>query len=162
MSISVGEKIPEANLMVIGENGPEYISLLKEISGTNAVIFGVPGAFTPTCNNSHLPSFVNNLPALKEKGVKKVICISVNDPFVLRAWEKSMKIDRDSIMLLGDPRGEFIAKIGMEFSAEGAGLLNRSKRFTILSVNGVVKTVEVESNPGVCDTTSAETLMSKL
>ncbi|MCY4445088.1 MAG: peroxiredoxin [Rhodobacteraceae bacterium] len=162
MTISVGDRIPEAQLMILGDDGPEEVSLYDKIQGQNVVIFGVPGAFTPTCTHSHFPSFIDNHKALRAKGVSKVICIAANDPFVLNAWALSLKSEEKNLLILGDPDGEFIAKIGMEFSAPQAGLYKRSKRFSMYAVNGQVKIINIESEPGVCELTSAETLLNQI
>ncbi|MCY4099941.1 MAG: peroxiredoxin [Rhodobacteraceae bacterium] len=162
MEVSIGSRLPEAKLMQFGLKGPEEVSLNELIGGENVVIFAVPGAFTPTCSVSHVPSFVRNASKLSDKGITKIICISVNDPFVLQAWEKNLDIKESGILLLGDAEGEFIRAIGMEFSAPAVGLVGRSKRFTMYVEDGVVKQLNVESNPGVCEISAAETLLKQI
>lgn len=162
MEISIGSKLPEAKLLRFGLNGPEEVSLNEMIGGENVVIFAVPGAFTPTCSVSHVPSFVRNAKKLTEKGITKIICISVNDPFVLNAWEKDLGVREAGIQLLGDSEGTFIKAIGLEFSAPAAGLVGRSKRFTMYVEDGVVKQLNIESSPGVCEISAAETLLEQI
>ncbi len=162
MEISIGSRLPEAKLLQFGLKGPEEVSLNELIGGEKVVIFAVPGAFTPTCSVSHVPSFVRNAEKLADKGITKIICISVNDPFVIQAWEKSLDVKKAGIQFLGDAEGSFIKAIGMEFSAPAVGLVGRSKRFTIYVEDCVVKQLNVEASPGVCEISAAETLLEQI
>ncbi len=162
MEISIGSTLPEAKLLQFGLKGPEEVSLQEKIKGKNVVIFAVPGAFTPTCSVSHVPSFIRNAKKLANKGVERIICVSVNDPFVMEAWHKSLNTGESGIELLGDPEGSFIEAIGMEFSAPAVGLVGRSKRFTMYVENSVVKQLNVESSPGVCEISAAENLLEQI
>ena len=162
MSISVGEKLPEATLLRMGENGPEQVSLSGLTSGKKVVIFGLPGAYTGTCSTAHVPSFVRNKAALDEKGVDAVICVSVNDPFVMKAWGEATGATAAGLHFLGDASGEFTKAIGLDFTAPPAGLYDRSKRYTLLAEDGVVKILNLEESPGVCELSAAETLLDQL
>lgn len=162
MSISAGDQLPEAKLVRIGEQGPEEVSLHALIKDRKVAIFAVPGAFTPTCTDSHMPSFINESKALADAGVEQVICIAVNDPFVLKAWDDATKAAEAGVMVLGDPDCSFTKAIGMNFDFPPAGLYGRSSRYAMLVENGRVAIVNVEASPGVCDISSAATLLEHI
>ncbi len=162
MVITVGNRIPEAKLMTIGEDGPKEVSLTGLVEGQKVVIFAVPGAYTPTCSNAHVPSFKQNRDKLAAKGISRIICVSVNDPFVMKSWSEHLAAEENGITMLGDPDGKFIEAIGMSFSAPPAGLYNRSKRFTMYLEDGEVKQLNVESEPGICELSAAETLLEQI
>ena len=156
MKIKEGEKLPDAKVFVL-EKDPKELSIIDIIGNDRVIIFGLPGAFTPTCSAKHLPGFVLATDELKEKKIKKVICISVNDPFVMDAWGKSQKLN-DEIILLADVKGEFTKKIGAEFNWRGWGL--RSMRYTMLLENEEIKKLVVEE--GKCELTAAENFLSEI
>ena len=162
MTISIGDKLPSTSMMKIGEDGHEVVALDEILAGCRVVLFAIPGAYTPTCTLSHLPSFVRNMSALKEAGIDKVICISVNDPFVMQAWSISVNAADAGIEMLADTDGTFTRSIGMEFSAPPAGLIGRSKRYTMLLNDGIVEQFNIEESPAVCEITAAETLISQI
>ncbi|AUJ65052.1 peroxiredoxin [Aestuarium zhoushanense] len=162
MSISVGDKLPEATLLRMGENGPEQVALSGLTAGKKVVIFGLPGAYTGTCSTAHVPSFVRNKAALDEKGVDAVICVSVNDPFVMKAWGEATGATAAGLHFLGDASAEFTKAIGLDFTAPPAGFYDRSRRFTLLAEDGVVKILNLEESPGVCELSAAETLLDQL
>lgn len=162
MSISVGDKLPEATLLRMGENGSEQVALSGLTAGKKVVIFGLPGAYTGTCSTAHVPSFVRNKAALDEKGVDAVICVSVNDPFVMKAWGEATGATAAGLQFLGDASAEFTKAIGLDFTAPPAGLYDRSKRYTLLAEDGVVKIINLEESPGVCELSAAETLLDQL
>lgn len=159
MTIETGDVLPGATLLRLGEAGPEAVSLGDKMKGRKIVIFGLPGAYTGVCSTAHVPSFIRVLDKLKEKGVEEVICVSVNDPFVLKAWGEATGATAAGITLLGDADGAFTAAIGMGFSAPGAGLLNRSARYAMIVEDGVVKVLNKESSPGVCDISGGEAIL---
>ena len=162
MTISVGDKLPGANLLRMGENGPESVDLAAKLAGRKVVIFGLPGAYTGVCTTAHVPSFMRNMDKLAAKGVAEVICISANDPFVLKAWGEATGAAAAGITFLGDAQSEFIKAIGLDFSAPPAGLINRSKRYALLAEDGVVKVLQVEDSPGTCTISGGEALLDAM
>ena len=162
MTISVGDKLPGANLLRMGENGPESVDLGAKLAGRKVVIFGLPGAYTGVCTTAHVPSFMRNMDKLAAKGVAEVICISANDPFVLKAWGEATGAAAAGITFLGDAQSEFIKAIGLDFSAPPAGLINRSKRYALLAEDGVVKVLQVEDSPGQCSISGGEALLDAM
>lgn len=162
MPISVGETLPGATLMTLGAEGPEAVALQDKLSGRKVVIFGLPGAYTGTCSTAHVPSFIRNVDAFKEKGVDEIICVSVNDPFVLDAWSKDTGAGEAGISMLGDCEAAFTKAIGMDFSAPPVGLIDRSLRYALYAEDGVVKVLQQEENPGVCDVSGGESLLDAI
>ncbi len=162
MPISTGDKLPEATLMQIGADGPEPVSLAEKTQGRKVVIFAVPGAFTPTCHQAHVPSFIRTHDQFTANGVDEIICVSVNDPFVVRAWGEATGAEEAGITMLADPQAEFTKAIGMDFSAPPAGLMDRSKRYAMLVDDGVVTLLHEEENPGACETSAGEGLLAAM
>ena len=162
MAIGVGDKVPGANLVQMGAEGPEAVDLGAKLAGRSVVIFGLPGAYTGTCTTAHVPSFMRNMDALKAKGVDEVICVSVNDPFVMAAWGESTGATAAGISMLGDAVADLTKGIGMEFSAPPAGLIDRSKRYAMHVVDGEVKVMHAEENPGVCDISGGEAMVDAI
>ena len=160
--IDVGQKLPGAAFLRVGENGPESIDLAKKLPGKKVVVFGVPGAYTGVCTTAHVPGFIRAKDEFGKKGIDEIICISVNDPFVMDAWGKATGAAEAGITMLADPGADFIKAIGMNFSAPPAGLIDRSKRFSMLVEDGVVKVLHVEESPGVCEISAAETLLAEV
>ena len=160
MTVSVGEKLPEATLLAMGDGGPAEVNLADKTGGRKVAIFAVPGAFTPTCNNVHLPSFVNNHDALIEKGIDEIICVAVNDPFVMEAWGQSTGAADAGITLLCDHDGSFTRSIGLDFTAEAFGLHGRSLRYSMVVEDGVVRLLNVEDSPSVCEISSGQELLA--
>ncbi|MBO9472815.1 peroxiredoxin [Shimia sp. R10_1] len=162
MTISVGDKIPEGTLMKVGAEGPEPVGVEALTAGRKVILFGLPGAFTSTCSSAHLPSFMRNMDAFKEKGVDEVICLSVNDPFVMDAWDKNTQAAEAGVTLLADPSGALTVAMGLDFSVPEIGFVNRSKRYAALLEDGIVKVLNVEESPGTCDISAGETMLSAL
>ncbi len=162
MTISTGDTLPEAELLKLGKSGPETVNLASLSKGRKLVIFAVPGAFTPTCSAAHVPSFIRTKAGFDAKGVDEIICISVNDPFVLKAWGEATGATEAGITLLGDAQGAFTKAIGMDFDAPPAGLLSRSKRYAMVVEDGKVTVLHVEENPGTCELTAGESLLAAL
>ena len=156
MKIKEGEKLPDSKLFIIDE-GHKEISTREILNKDKVILFGLPGAFTPTCSNKHLPSFLNSTQELKKKNIKKIFCISINDPFVMEAWGQSYNL-KDQLTLLADAKGDFTKSIGAEFNWRGWGL--RSKRYTMLLENGIVKKLVEEE--GKCELTAAENFLKKI
>ena len=161
MKIKEGEKIPNSRVFILSKEGPKEIHLGDFIGGEKVILFGIPGAFTPTCSAKHLPGFINSMDEIKKKRIKKVICVSVNDPFVMAAWGKSHNV-QEKIEMLGDPRGEFTKSIGAELDLNARGLGIRSARYTMLIESGAVKKVVEEEVAGKCEITSAENFLKKI
>ena len=162
MTISAGMKIPDASLYKMGENGPETVELSSLTAGRKVVLFALPGAYTGTCSTAHVPSFIRNIDALKAKGVDEVICISVNDPFVMGAWGEATGATAAGIVMLGDSQSAFTKAAGMEFSAPPAGLIDRSKRYALMAEDGVIKVLHAEENPGVCERSGGEAMLEAI
>ncbi|MGO4851973.1 peroxiredoxin [Phaeovulum sp. W22_SRMD_FR3] len=162
MSISEGSKLPGASLLKIGANGPEAVDLEATLAGRKVVIFAVPGAFTGTCTTAHVPSFIRTKGKFDDKGVDEVICLSVNDPFVMKAWGESTGATEAGITMLADAEGAFTAAIGMDFSAPPAGLIGRSARYAMLVEDGEVKVLHREESPGTCEISGGEALLAAI
>ena len=160
MKIKEGEKLPNSKVFILSKDGPKEISMGEIVGQDKVILFGLPGAFTPTCSTKHLPGFVNSMDEIEKKDIKKVICISVNDPFVMDAWGKSHNV-HEKIIMLGDPRGEFTKSIGAELDLNARGLGIRSTRYTMLVENGTVKKFVEEEVAGKCEITSAENFLKK-
>lgn len=162
MTIQIGARLPEATLLRIGETGPEAVPLAERLRGRKVAIFAVPGAFTPTCHSAHVPSFIRSREALAAKGVEEIICISVNDPFVMKAWGEATGATAAGITMLADPDASFTRAIGMAFDAPPAGLHARSKRYAMLVEDGVVKVLNLEASPGACEISAGEALLERI
>lgn len=162
MTISIGDSLPDASLLRIGDNGPESISMAEKLKGRKVVIFGLPGAFTGTCTSAHMPSFVRTKDDFDAKGVDEVICVAVNDPFVVAAWGDSTGGTAAGITLLADSASEFTKAVGMNFTAEPVGFYDRSKRYALYAEDGVVRVLNLDENPGVCDTTAGEAMLDAI
>lgn len=162
MAISAGEALPEVNLVQMGAEGPEPVALADKVKGRKVVIFAVPGAFTPTCHSAHVPSFVRTKDQFDAKGVDEIICVSVNDPFVMKAWGEATGATAAGITMLADPQSEFTKAIGMDFDAPPAGLMGRSLRYAMIADDGKVSVMQAEENPGVCDVSGGESLLDAL
>lgn len=162
MAISTGEKLPEATLVQIGDEGPAPVSMAERTAGRKVVVFAVPGAFTPTCHSAHVPSFVRTKDQFDAKGVDEIICVSVNDPFVMKAWGEATGATAAGITLLADPLSAFTTAIGMNFDAPPVGLMARSKRYAMLVEDGTVTLFQEEENPGVCDVSGGEALLDAM
>ncbi len=162
MTISAGDKLPEANLVKMGADGPESVSLSEHAKGKKIVIFAVPGAFTPTCHSAHVPSFIRTKDGFAAKGVDEIICVSVNDPFVMNAWGEATGATAAGITMLGDAESVFTKAVGMDFDAPPAGLIARSKRYAMLVEDGTVTKLHVEESPGVCEVSGGEALLAEL
>ncbi|WP_347139483.1 peroxiredoxin [Paracoccus sp. SSK6] len=161
MTITVGDKLPEGKLLRVGAGGPEAVDTADLAKGRVA-LFGVPGAFTGTCTNAHMPSFVRNADAFRDKGVDRIVCITVNDPFVADAWAKATGADTARIEVLADADGSVTRALGLNFDAPPAGLHGRCKRFAALLKDGVFEAVEVEDSPGQCTVSAGEALLEKV
>ena len=161
MAITEGADLPEASFVAVGANGPTAISLADKTRGRKVVIFAVPGAFTPTCHSAHVPSFIRTREGFTAKGVEEIICVSVNDPFVMKAWGEATGATEAGITMLSDASGEFTRAIGMNFDAPPVGLLARSKRYAMLVENGKILALNIEDSPGSCEISAGEALLTR-
>ena len=161
MAIKVGDRLPEAKFRVMGSEGPAVKSTGDIFKGKKVVLFAVPGAFTPTCSNNHLPGFLQNADAFKQKGIDTIAVTGVNDVFVMEAWKKASGAG-SKIEFLSDGNGEFAKAVGMDFDASGNGLGTRSKRYSMLVDDGVVKKLNVEEVAGKAEVSGAENLLNQI
>ena len=162
MTITTGDTLPNATLLVMGDEGPVSVTMADKTKGRKVVIFGLPGAYTSTCTTAHVPSFIRTAEAFKAKGVDEIICLSVNDPFVMKSWGDDTGAIAANITMLADAESEFTKAIGMNFSAGPVGFVERSKRYAMLVEDGVVKIFNEELGRGVCEISAGETLLDAI
>ena len=161
MTITVGERLPEATLIRKADDGFEDVSLSDFVKGRKVVLFGLPGAFTSTCSSSHLPSFMKTAEAFAGKGVEEIACVSVNDPFALDAWRESTGADKAGITMLADSAAQLTKALGVEFSVPALGFYDRSGRYAVVVDDGVVTHAMIDE-AGVCDVTRGEALLAAM
>lgn len=159
MTIAVGDKIPEVTLHHMTDDGPAKISTSEIFDGKKVLLFALPGAYTPTCSNSHLPSYVVNADEIKAKGVDTIACLSVNDAFVMGAWGEAS--NADNILMLADGSAKFTSAVGIELDLTDMGLGLRSDRYAMIVEDGVVTALNRE-NPGKLEVSDADTMMELL
>jgi len=159
MTIQVGDKLPKATMKVMGEKGPQDISTDDLFAGKKVVLFALPGAFTPTCSAAHLPGFVANADKIKAKGVDSVVCLSVNDAFVMSAWGEDK--NAEELIMLADGNGDFTSAVGLEMDGSAFGLGKRSQRYAMIAEDGVVTALNVEA-PGAFEVSSADAILALL
>ncbi len=161
MPIKVGDRLPNATFRVMTADGPKPKTTDEVFKGKKVVLFAVPGAFTPTCSKNHLPGFVKNADAIKGKGVDAIAVTSTNDAFVQDAWKKQSDPE-NKIDFLSDGNADFAKAIGLDLDATGMGLGIRSKRYSMLVEDGVVKSLNIEDAPGKADISGAENLLKQI
>ena len=159
MTIKVGDRIPSFTLHKATAEGPQPVDTDSFFAGRKVALFSVPGAFTPTCSARHLPSYVEKAGELKAKGVDEIACISVNDPFVMGAWNQ--RDGSQDITMLADGNGDFAAAVGLEMDGSKFGMGKRSQRYSMIVNDGVVEQLNVEQ-PGEYRASSAETMLDQL
>ena len=162
MTIKTGDSLPDSELLRLGDSGPEKVRLTELTAGRKVAIFGVPGAYTPTCSNEHVPSFVENKNKLSEGGIEDVICVSVNDPFVMKAWGDATGAGDAGIIMLADADASFTKSAGLEFTIADAGFYDRASRFSMIVDDGVVAAINVEESPGACGITRGDSLLDQI
>jgi len=160
MSIRIGERIPDAKLMTMTPEGVRSLETSEVFGGKRVVLFAVPGAFTPTCSDTHLPGYQLRAQEIKETGIDTIACVAVNDVFVMDAWGKARNVG-DEILMLADGNGDFTSALGLVLDGSGFGLGTRSQRYAALVDDGVVLRLEVEAGPGVT-VSAAEEMLSSL
>jgi peroxiredoxin len=161
MTIKVGDKLPSVTLRQVTPEGPKEITTDEFFRGRKIALFAVPGAFTPACSQRHLPGFVEKAGDIKAKGVDEVACVAVNDPAVLTAWGKDQKSE-GKVTMLADGSGDFARALGLDLDLTKGGLGMRSKRYSMLVDNGVVKSLNVEQSPGQVELSGAEAMLKAL
>ncbi len=160
MTIKVGDAIPSLTLYAFGADGPESVLTDDIFKGKKVVMFGLPGAFTPTCSAQHLPGYMAKAEALRAKGVDAIVCLSVNDAFVMGAWARDLEVG-DKVLLAGDGDGEFTRAAGLELDLTGKGMGVRCRRFSLIAEDGVVKVLNLEDG-GAFEVSSAEKMLEQL
>ena len=159
MALGQGDALPKVAVKVMGEKGPEDLNIGEFAADKKVVIFAVPGAFTPTCSAAHLPGFVANADKIKDKGVDAIICLSVNDAFVMNAWGSAQ--NAEELIMAGDGNGDFTAAMGLTLDGSGFGLGQRSSRYALIAENGVITQLNAEQG-GAFEVSSAEAIMEVL
>lgn len=160
MTITQGDPIPEATLTVMGPDGPQAVATGELLGTGRVVLFAVPGAFTPTCSIQHLPGYIRRADDILAKGVDRIVCMAVNDVFVMNAWGKSAGAD-GKVVMAADGNGEFTRALGLEMDASGFGMGKRSRRFALIAESGRVRDLYVEA-PGEFRVSSAEYVLDQL
>ncbi len=160
MAIQLGEKIPNATLKQLTKDGLQDVSTSELFAGKRVVLFAVPGAFTPVCSAKHLPGFIEKADALKSRGIDSIVCVSVNDAFVMDAWARAQNAG-DKVLVLADGNGDFARAMGLDFDGSGIGFGIRSQRYAAVVDDGIVKTLAVEK-PMQFEVSSAEAILESL
>ncbi|MEQ8483091.1 MAG: peroxiredoxin [Pseudomonadales bacterium] len=159
MAIKEGDRLPDATMHMMKDGRPTAVKTADLFGGKKVVVFAVPGAYTPTCSQAHLPGFVVHADDIKAKGVDSIVCISVNDAFVMDSWGKGA--NAEALVMVADGNGEFTKKLGLEMDGSGFGLGTRSQRYAMIVEDGVVKKLAVEA-PGKFEVSSAEAVLGAL
>ena len=161
MTIAVGDTIPDVTIRTMTASGPTPIQTAEILGTGTTVLFGVPGAFTPTCSDFHLPSYILRNEELRAKGVDTIACLSVNDAFVMGAWGEQQGVG-DSVMMLADGNGDFTRALGLEMDGSGFGLGTRSQRYAMILRDGVVEMISIETAGGSIEKSGAEAVLAAL
>jgi len=159
-TVQTGDRLPQGILTIAGPDGPEPKDVSELLGKGRVVLFAVPGAFTPTCSARHLPGYVENAAQFREKGVDRVVCMAVNDIFVMEAWAKQGQVN-DSVTMAADGNGDYTRALGLEMDASAFGMGKRSQRFALIANDGIVEAIMVES-PGEFRVSSAEYVLEQL
>ena len=160
MTIAVGDKLPEATLVEMTAEGPAPKTTTDMFGGRKVALFSVPGAFTPTCSAKHLPGYVEQADSFKSSGFDEIVCIAVNDAFVMGAWGKSQNAD-GKVSMLADGNGDFSKALGLEMDGKAYGMGMRGQRFSMIVEDGVVTTLNIEG-PGEFHVSSADHMLTQL
>ena len=161
MKYKVHDQIPDSEVFQLIDGSPKKSQINEFFKDNKSILLGMPGAFTSVCSNKHLPSYKDNIDKIRSKGVGKVFCISVNDPYVMNAWAKVSKVENEIIML-ADPFGHFADKLGALVNKDAKGLGMRSSRYTMIIKNKVIEYIAVEKETGICELSAADNVLSKL
>ena len=160
MTIKVGDRLPEATFTVMKDGKPSPLTTQELTKGRKVALFAVPGAYTPTCSARHLPGYKDKAAELRAKGVDAIACVSVNDVFVMNAWGKDQQVG-DDVLMLADGNGAFAKAVGLEMDGSGFGMGSRSKRYSMIVDDGVVKQLNVEQG-GEFNVSSADFMLGQL
>jgi glutaredoxin/glutathione-dependent peroxiredoxin len=160
MSIAVGDRLPQAIFLEKGVEGIVPVTGEALFAGRRVVLFGVPGAYTGTCSTRHVPSFIRVADALRAKGIDEIVCVAVNDPYVMAAWGEATGATKAGIRMLSDASAAFTRAMGLSFDNPYRGLISRSKRYTLLAEDGVVEVLNVEKSTGECELSAGETMLA--
>ncbi len=160
MTLAIGDKIPSVDLNIMTGDGPGGISTDDLFTGKTVAVFGLPGAFTRTCSAKHLPGFVDNADALRAKGIDDIVCISVNDPFVMDAWAKAQDVG-DKVLMVADGSAKFARAAGLDVDMSAKGFGVRCRRFSMVVEDGTVKNLNIDE-PGSFEITGAEVMLGQL
>ncbi|MEM8629887.1 MAG: peroxiredoxin [Pseudomonadota bacterium] len=161
MTLEVGARLPDAEFIEMGANGPETVTLSDLSKDRRIVLFALPGAFTSTCTAAHLPSFMRTEADFRDKGVQDIFCLSVNDPFVMGAWAESTGASKSGIRMICDPGAIFTKAVEMDFTVPSIGLYNRSNRYAVVIDDGEIIAANIDE-PNVCDVSTGEKLLEQL
>lgn len=160
MAIAVGEKVPSVSVMYMGAEGPSSTSTDELFGGKRVAVFGLPGAFTPVCSAQHLPGYVARADALKAKGIESIVCVSVNDPFVMQAWGEAHDVG-EKVVMIADATGDMTRAVGLELDLSDFGLGERSKRYSMIVDDGTVTSINVENSILDHDVSSVDNLLAQ-
>ena len=162
MTISVGDRLPDVTVTRATAEGPQQVRLGELTKGRKVVLFAVPGAFTRTCHKAHMPSFVRNSSAFRARGIDEILCVATNDPSVMHAWAVASGADEAGIGMLSDEKADLTTALGLEVAPAQLGQMMRSKRYSMLIDDGVVRELQVEESPGSCEISAGETLLERM
>jgi len=162
LTLKIGDTLPAGTFLKAEETGPAFVDAGEVFAGKRVALFGLPGAYTGTCSTLHVPSFIRVAPALRDKGVDAIVCISVNDPFVMAHWGETTGGTAAGITFLADSDGSFTKAIGMDYTVPQSGFFGRCKRFSAFVEDGVVKQMNIEQQRGVCEMSAGETLLDQI
>lgn len=162
MTLSIGDTLPDATFLEMGPDGPAKVTTADIAAMGKVALFALPGAYTGTCSTAHVPSFMAVMPELKAKGVDAVICLSANDPFVMKAWSDDTGAGAAGIRFLGDAAGDFAEAIGFELAVPDVGFVKRFKRLSMLLDSGKVVQLNVDAQPGQCEISAGQTLLAQI
>ena len=162
MKIHVGDKFPDSNLYIYNAGDMKKTNTYKIFDNKKIIVFGMPGAFTPTCSNYHIPSIIDQMKNLQKKGVYEIFCLVVNDIHVTKAWAEQTNAIKTGLKFITDPDGKLVNKLNLSFSAPEIGLINRSKRFCLILENLIIKQMFLETERGVCDVTLGKNILNQI
>lgn len=162
MPINVGDRLPDAKFRIMTSEGPKAKTTSEIFKGKKTVLFAVPGAFTPTCHKNHLPGFIQHAAVIKAKGVDQIAVTSVNDAFVMDAWKNASGAEGKIDLFLADGNAEFAKAIGLDVDASDAGRGIRSRRYSMIVEDGIVRSINIEEAPGKADISGADNLLTQL
>lgn len=162
MSIAIGDTLPDATLLRMTDTGPEHVTLDDRTKGRTVVMVGLPGPFSDTCTDAHIPSLIRARAALGENGVDEVICFAVIDPFVMKAWAETTGASEGGITMLADSAGELTKALGLDFDAPVVGFYGRTVRHSMLVEDGIVRILRFEDSHGVCELTAGDAMVEAI